>query len=467
MRVSIADIGAALHIAAFAEMTGEVCAVVTDSRKAVPGALFVCVPGERVDGHDFAAAAVERGAVALLAQRPLSVTDGNGREVPVFVVPDTVEALGRLARWWRDRTSAVVVGVTGTAGKTTVKEVLAQVLSVRGKTARNELNLNNQIGMPLSMLAADGDEAFWVMEAGISHEGDMEALGAVLHPDLALILNVGAGHTAGLGKKGVAWHKTRLLAALAEGGRALVSADYPDLAREARAVVGATQFFTAEGRPLRYSGAYTGHQENGRGVYRLRLDGEACDVQAPFVGGYGAENAIAIAAAAHMLGLSGAEIAQGFAAASLPPQRFTRRQCGAWTVIDDSYNANPLSMRRMLEAASEAAGGRTFVAVLGEMLELGDLADKEHETLGRELADMRPAAVLWKGGRFEALCSGLERGHYAGPVAQVDDEASLAAALEQCGCSPSQGGLALFKGSRGNHLETLAAAFAVWAQGRE
>ena len=467
MRVSIAEIGAALDIAAFAEKTGEVCGVVTDSRKAGPGSLFVCVPGERVDGHDFAAAAVERGAVALLAQRPLSVPDGGGGEVPVFVVPDSVEGLGQLARWWRDRTSALVTGVTGTAGKTTVKEVLAQVLSVRGKTARNALNLNNQIGMPLSMLAADGDEAFWVMEAGISHEGDMEALGAILRPDLALILNVGAGHTAGLGKKGVAWHKTRLLASLAGGGRALVSADYPDLAREARAVVGETQFFTAEGRPLRYSGTYTGHQENGRGLYRLRLDGDVCDVYAPFVGGYGAENAIAIAAAAHMLGLTAAEIVRGFAAATLPPPRFMRRQCGSWIVIDDSYNANPLSMRRMLEAASEAAGGKNFVAVLGEMLELGDLAEKEHEMLGRQLAELRPTAVFWKGGAFEALCGGLEHGKYAGFTARVSDGASLREALERCGCAPSQGGLVLFKGSRGNHLETLADAFAAWTRDGE
>ncbi len=465
MRVSIADIGAALHIAAYADMAGEVCGVVTDSRKAGPGSLFVCVPGEHADGHDFAEAAVARGAVALLAQRPLSVPDGRGGETPVFVVPDSVEALGKLARWQRDRVSAVVVGVTGTAGKTTVKEVLAQVLSVRGKTARNELNLNNQIGMPLSMLAADGDEAFWVMEAGISREGDMEALGAVLHPDLALILNVGAGHTAGLGKKGVAWHKTRLLTALAEGGRGLVSADYPDLAREARAVLGAVQFFTAEGRPMPYRGAYTGHVENGRGVYRLWLDGEACDVHAPFTGGYGAENAIAVAAAAHMLGLTPAEISEGFASAALPPQRFMRRQCGAWTVIDDSYNANPLSMRRMLEAASEAAGGKPFLVVLGEMLELGALSEKEHETLGRQLAEMRPAAVIWKGGEFEALCGGLERGKYAGFTARVEDEASFAAALSRSGCTPSQGGLVLFKGSRGNHLETLAAAFAAWANG--
>ena len=168
-----------------------------------------------------------------------------------------------------------------------------------------------------------------------------------------------------------------------------------------------------------------------------------------------------------MLGLTAAEIVRGFAAATLPPQRFMRRQCGAWTLIDDSYNANPLSMRRMLEAASETAGGRNFVAVLGEMLELGDLAEKEHETLGRELAELRPAAVFWKGGQFEAVRNGLERGKYTGCTAQVSDEASLRAALEQCGCSPAQGGLVLFKGSRGNHLETLAADFAVWAQNGE
>ena len=136
-------------------------------------------------------------------------------------------------------------------------------------------------------------------------------------------------------------------------------------------------------------------------------------------------------------------------------------------MIDDSYNANPLSMRRMLEAASEAAGGKNFVAVLGEMLELGDLAEKEHEMLGRQLAELRPTAVFWKGGAFEALCGGLERGNDAGFSARVSDGASLREALERCGCAPSQGGLVLFKGSRGNHLETLADAFAAWTRDGE
>lgn len=134
---------------------------VTDSREACPGALFVCVPGSRVDGHDFAAAAVERGAGAVLAQRPLPPVGA-----PVLLVPDTVTALGRIAALWRSRTRARVVGITGTAGKTTLKEVLAQVLAVRGQTARNALNHNNQIGMPRAMLATDGQEDFWVLEAG-------------------------------------------------------------------------------------------------------------------------------------------------------------------------------------------------------------------------------------------------------------------------------------------------------------
>ena len=268
-----------------------VTSVVTDSREAVAGSLFVCIAGERVDGHDYAARAVEQGAVAVLASRPL-----EGLSVPVLLVQDTV---GAVAALWRGKSSARVVGITGSAGKTTVKELLAHVLSRRGKTACNALNLNNQVGMPLCMLKTDGDEDFWVFEAGISHEGDMDELGAILQPDLALILNVGAAHTEGLGERGVAWHKSRLLAHLAPEGQALVSADYDDLVREARAVFGDVLFFTASGRPLSYRAAYAGCCDGVHGQYRLWLDGRPCDVIAPFRGDYGTENCIAVAPGAN------------------------------------------------------------------------------------------------------------------------------------------------------------------------
>lgn len=463
MRLSHNEIAAHLGHAVLADDLW-VTSVVTDSREVTPGALFVCVPGKRADGHDFAAQAREQGAVALLASRPLP--DAG---LPVLLVPDTVKALGRIAALWRGKTRAKVVAVTGTAGKTTLKETLAQVLSVRGSTARNALNHNNQIGMPCSVLAAKGDEDFWVMEAGISHEGDMDELAPVLRPDLAVILNAGVGHTEGLGKKGVAWHKARLLAHLAPHGLGLVSADYPDLAREARATGAALRFFSVAGKPVEYGAAYLGPAPTSqgagatRGLYRLRLNAETCEANTPFRSEYGAENSIAAAAAAHLLGLSPAEIAEGFARAALPPQRFSQSRVGAWELIDDTYNANPLSMRRMLEAAAEQACGRTFVTILGEMGELGEAADAMHEQLGELLATLKPDAVIWKGGHAQEMRAGLARGGYGGLCLSVNGVETFMAAwnafLRHSKADREQGGVLLFKGSRFNRLETLVQAF--------
>lgn len=470
MRLTYNEIAARLGLSAL-ESDIALTATVTDSREAAPGALFVCIPGSRVDGHDYVPAAVELGASAVLASRALP--DAG---VPVLVVENTVKALGSIAAMWRDKTTARVVGVTGTAGKTTLKEVLAQVLSVRGKTAKNALNNNNQIGMPRAMLANDGDEDFWVMEAGISHEGDMEELSSVMRPDIGLILNVGAGHTEGLGSKGVAWHKSRLLTNLAPKGIGLVCADYPELVREARATGAELHFFSAAGRAVDYRASYAGPapaQADGRdnaatgfdapddrrGLYHLWLDGARCDVTAPFRGEYGAENVIAVAAAAHLLGLSTAEIAQGLAQSELPVQRFNQARVGKWLLIDDTYNANPLSMRRMLDAAAERAAGRLFVPVLGEMLELGPQAAAEHEALGKHMAELKPAAIFWKGGHGENIRAGLTCGGYTGPWHEVYDAAAFAAAwaeLTQTAFAENKtGGVALFKGSRGNRLECL------------
>lgn len=470
MRLTYNEIAARLGLSAL-ESDIALTATVTDSREAAPGALFVCIPGSRVDGHDFVPAAVELGASAVLASRALP-----GAGVPVLVVEDTIKALGSIAAMWRDKTTARVVGVTGTAGKTTLKEVLAQVLSVRGKTAKNALNNNNQIGMPRAMLATDGDEDFWVMEAGISHEGDMEELSSVMRPDIGLILNVGAGHTEGLGSKGVAWHKSRLLTNLAPKGIGLVCADYPELVREARATGAGLHFFSATGRAVDYRASYAGPApaqvdgrddavtgidapDDRRGLYHLWLDGSRCDVTAPFRGEYGAENVIAVAAAAHLLGLSNAEIAQGLAQSELPVQRFNQTRVGKWLLIDDTYNANPLSMRRMLDAAAERAAGRLFVPVLGEMLELGPQAAAEHEALGKHLAELKPSAVFWKGGHGENIRAGLTCGGYTGPWFEVYDAAAFAAAWAELThtafAENKTGGVALFKGSRGNRLECL------------
>lgn len=459
MRLKLSELAAAAGCALAPEDDRDMTAVATDSRAVRPGTLFVCLAGEHVDGHDYALKAQEAGATAILGTRAPQAMPA-GLQVPYLRAEDAVKALGRMAALWRDRCAGVkVIAVTGTAGKTTVKELLAQTLALAGKTARNAANLNNQIGLPLSLLAADGDEAFWVMEVGISHEGDMDELGEIVRPDMALILNAGAGHTEGLGARGVAWHKARLLHYVPRDGVCLISADYPDLVREARAVRGDLLYFTAEGRPLRFGGTSAG-SEGERGRYRLNLDGRACDVLAPFRGGYGAENCIAVAAAATLLGLAPETIVRGLAGAELPAQRFVRKQVGPWRVIDDTYNANPLSMRRMLDAAAELAGGEggSFIAVLGEMRELGDLAAPEHERLGRHLAELRPDAIFWKGGQAEAVRAGLERGGYAGPFHAPADAGEFCALLGSMDKGTGRGGLVLFKGSRGNALEEWLSA---------
>ncbi|MBQ3059248.1 MAG: UDP-N-acetylmuramoyl-tripeptide--D-alanyl-D-alanine ligase, partial [Desulfovibrio sp.] len=431
-----------------------VSSVVTDSRKAVPGSLFVCIAGERTDGHEYAASAVAQGASMVLASRPLA-----DLEVPVLQVEDTVRALGSLAGLWRSMSNARVIGVTGTAGKTTLKEALAQVLAVRGKTARNAMNLNNQIGMPLSVLGTDGDEDFWVMEAGISHDGDMDDLASVLRPDLGLILNVGPGHTEGLGGRGVAWHKARMLAWLAEGGSGLVSADYPDLCREVSVQGAPVRYFSTRDRGSEFYAAWLG-QEGTLGHYTLQLPGCALEVAAPFGGAYGAENCIAIAAAAHLMGLEADEIAEGLRTVQLPSQRFRYARMGSWDVIDDTYNANPLSMSRMLEAAAGQAQGRAFVVVLGEMGELGACSGEMHEDLGWHLAHLAPQAVFWAGGQALAVHTGLKAGGYGGAWLPVEGVQDFVAAWKDHMISMSNG-LILFKGSRFNGLEKYVQALRV------
>lgn len=426
-----------------------------DSRTVGRGDIFFCIKGERVDGHDFAARAVEAGAGLVVAERPLpGVT-----HAPVVVVEDSVMALGRVAHAWRERFTGTLVAVTGSAGKTTVKEMLAQVLSQHAPTAKNALNRNNQIGMPLSLLKATGEERFWVMEAGISHAHDMDELGAILCPDVALVLNAGGAHAAGLGERGVAWHKARLLHHLRPDGLGFACADYTDLRREALAAYPQVRLFSTQDTTCPLYATACGSDAAGKGLYALRLPatGEGARellVTTPFRGGYGAENALAVAAVAAALGLSDAEITAGFATATLPEQRFEQVRCGDWLVINDSYNANPLSMRRMLEAARELAKDRPLVAVLGAMGELGDTAEREHGALGERLAAAGVCAVYWRGDFAAVVEQGLRAAGGKAPFVTCKDAADFATAWRALNVP---GGVVLCKGSRSNALEEFVA----------
>ena len=442
-----------------------------DSRDVVPGDVFFCLPGEKSDGHDFARDAAKAGAGAIVASRdpfPPPFSTGEplpGGPPPVFLVPDVRKALWRLAMRWRDLSSARVIGLTGSAGKTSVKEVLASVLAARGATDRNPLNLNNQIGLPLSLLNSSSDSAFWVMELGISEAGDMDELGRILRPDTGLLLNVGDAHVLGLGERGVAACKAGLLDHIRPSGLAVVSADYPDLNAELEKRLPALA--DRKIRCLRFSSSrsgtdfraeYRGPGPDGRGRYRVLAAQEEFTVDTPFRGEFGGENVAAIVAVALAHGLTRAEIEQGFSGARLPVRRFNSKRYGPFTLLDDSYNSNPLSATRMLKAAAGMAAeyAQPLVLVLGEMLELGDTAQRAHEALGEAMAGTEPSLVFWKGGRAPAVLEGLRKAGYRGNFHALDREEDFSRLLDDL--APA-GGLFLFKGSRANHMENLVEIF--------
>ncbi len=462
MRMTMDEIASCLKtdVAGLACDNGIICSVATDSKKISKNGLFVCIKGQKADGHDFVTEALKNGASAILAQKPLPQIP-----IPVFVVEDTVKALGKLATCWRNKTGAIVVGVTGTAGKTTLKEVLSSILSEHGKVAKSQLNHNNQIGLPISILETDGDEKFWIMEAGISHDGDMDDLGAILNPDIGLVLNAGAGHLEGLAKKGVAWHKARLFNYLAPGGKAVICADYPELVQETKKY--GVEFVTFTTKPQDHDLEwYSRSRDDTDETCELMLDGNICKIKMPLSGEAGEEVSIAAGTCAALLGLSISEISSGFSNVKLPPQRFNEETIASWHVIDDSYNANPLSMKRMLQIGKAKANslGRPFYAILGEMGELGRDTGILHEELGKTLGELKPDFVFFKGKSFEDFRKGFLAIQPCnnGKLYLINDASDFESLLKKTilqGQSMNTGGVILFKGSRSNKLEMFVRSF--------
>ena len=445
-----------------------------DSRTVSEGDLFVCLKGEKVDGHDYAARACEAGAAAILASRDIEGLHEAFPTVPLFVVENPEKALGKIAHAVRMRFAGKVIGVTGTAGKTTLKEWLYSLISQEYRCARTEGNHNNQLGLPLTICNTCGDEDYWVIEAGISHAGDMEELAGILRPDIGVVLNAGTGHTEGLGAMGVAWHKTRMFTVLADKGYAVTSSDYPDLekwASEACEAKGSTLYFFSVARDRRDFVAK--NSQPGIGCVTLvdRQNPRLCHVCArrgdrveetivtmPMAGRAAAENLACVTLVASLLRLDLCFLQKAIEEASVPDHRYSREVIGKSIVIDDCYNANPLSMGRMVEAAATESRQGAFIPVLGAMGELGAEAANAHKILGAQLKSLAPAFVLWKGAYAQDVREGL------GPDIpllsfETDEECAqcFSKGLSSLSMDPANEGVTvLVKGSRSNRLETAA-----------
>ncbi|MGX9365286.1 UDP-N-acetylmuramoyl-tripeptide--D-alanyl-D-alanine ligase [Desulfoplanes sp. PS50] len=433
------------------EMDRDVLCVQTDSRLVRSGDLFFCIAGQNMDGHRFAAEAVAKGACAVVAHTPLPEI---ASPTPVLLVRNTLDALARLASYWRIQTRATVIGITGSAGKTTVKEMLASLLGREGTTAKNFRNWNNQLGLPLSMLACSGEERFWVMELGISRPGDMEDLGTILQPDFVVITNVGPCHLEGLGDVvGVAKAKATLLDYMKDEGTAVVSGDYSELVDQVSRRSSRNIFFSTRDASSDFFAAYQGSDEQGMGRFRLIMGGLDETVSLPMHGKEMAENCIAVAAMAGTLGLGSETIFQGLKAYVPVDQRFAVASQGSWTVIDDTYNANPLSMQRAIERAGLLHPGKPLVLVLGEMMELGSYAEKGHQDMGMWVGHSSCSLLFFAGQHADAVREGL--GTWAGrfiPLTSPDELRTHAHLL------PPEGTI-LFKGSRSCRMERFLEVF--------
>ncbi|MFJ2521181.1 UDP-N-acetylmuramoyl-tripeptide--D-alanyl-D-alanine ligase [Cellulosimicrobium cellulans] len=444
--------------------------VVVDSRRVAPGSLFVALPGEHVDGHDFAAGAVAAGATLVLAAREL--------DVPCVVVDDVQTALGELARHvlatLRERGDVRVVAVTGSVGKTTTKDLLGQLLRPEGETVVPRGSFNNEIGLPLTVLEADESTRFLVLEMGASGVGHLTYLTRIAPPDVSVVLVVGSAHLGEFGGiEAVARAKSELVTGLAPGGVAVLNADDLRVAAMAELAPGeVVTFGTIPAADVRAEDL--GIDRTGRASFTLRVrPGAAGDARRAeemharatlgLVGEHHVTNALAAATAALRLGVALPDVAARLSdARALSPHRMqvTERPDGI-TVIDDSYNANPDSMRAALKALAVMAGrDRRSVAVLGEMLELGEDSRVAHDDLGRLVVRLNVKLLVVVGEGAGGIHDGAtQEGSWGDETRFVPDVEAASALLRD---ELREGDVVLVKASNGSGLwrlgDELAAA---------
>ncbi|MDN5332260.1 MAG: UDP-N-acetylmuramoyl-tripeptide--D-alanyl-D-alanine ligase [Tepidanaerobacteraceae bacterium] len=389
---------------------GKISGISTDSRTIKPGELFVPLIGEKFDGHDFIKMAFERGAGASLCSedRKYKISDLEF-EKPLILVKDTKEALLKLAEYYRSLFDIPFVAITGSVGKTSTKEMVAAVLGSRYKVLKNEGNFNNEIGLPLTIFGLD-DHEVGVVEMGMSGFGEIRRLSILVKPKVGVITNIGVSHIEKLGsKENIARAKLEIAEVLSEKDLMVLNADSPELYAKKGKLIPRTLFFGIEKGDLKAEDIVSLGQDGM--TFRVTGDGIDFPVKIPFVGIHQVYNALAAVAVGLEFGLSVDEIRRGLLDAKPCKMRleFKKSRTGA-TVIDDSYNASPDSMKAALKVLSELGKGKKKAAVLGDMLELGDYAADAHREVGKCAAAVTDILVCI-GNHAEDLARGaLEEG---------------------------------------------------------
>lgn len=420
-----------------------------DSREVGPGEVFVAIAGERVDGHEFVASAVASGAVAAIVEREV---DGQ----PCLIVSDPVAALGRFAAWYRrEVVKARVIGITGSSGKTTTKDLIAEVLDGHVVAARG--SFNTEVGLPLTILGADDATRFLVLEMGMRGLGHISYLAEIAAPNIGVVLNVGTAHVGMMqDPSDIARAKSELVQALAHDATAVLNADDPQVAAMATVTPAAVMWFgTREDVDVRATDIELDDQ--GRPTFTLHVAGEdPVSVSLALHGEHFVENALAAAAVGHVCGVSAKHIAERLTAARArsPWRMEVHTTSTGVTVISDVYNANPESMRAALKALRSMGQGRRTWAVLGEMRELGDVSVHEHDAIGRLAVrlDISRLVCVGAGTKVMHLAASNEGSWGEESIWVADAQAAIELLDEQL----EPGDVVLIKASRSVGLEVIA-----------
>ncbi len=431
--------------------------VVIDSRRAAPGGLFAAVEGERADGHDFAGAAIAAGAVAVLGTRPCGAA--------ALIVGDVPTALARLAQEVLARRPQVTIaGITGSSGKTSTKDLTAQLVERLGPTVAPEGSYNNEFGFPLTVLRADERTRYMVLELAARGAGHIASLCEIAPPRIGAVLNVGHAHTGEFGGiEQVARAKGELPAALpaaGAGGVAILNEGDPRVMAMARRTEARVVTFGVGGSPD-FTATDVRLDDLGRASFTLVTPAGAAPVRLALHGAHHVPNALAAAAIAAEMGLGLADIAGGLSAATARSKwRMEVRQApGGVTVVNDAYNANPESVRAALDALRHMARGRRSFAVLGQMAELGDESRASHEEVGALAAGTGVTGLIVVGKEAAPILNGaLATSGWHGEAIGVPDGPGAAAALRG---RLADGDVVLVKASRAAGLESVAAELLV------
>ncbi|MCM0080210.1 UDP-N-acetylmuramoyl-tripeptide--D-alanyl-D-alanine ligase [Geomonas sp. Red32] len=430
-----------------------VAGVSTDSRAVAAGELFIALRGDRFDGHQFVKGAAEKGVSVFLVDNHWKKENELPEGAAGVVVENTERALGDLASFHRRRFKIKMVAVTGSNGKTTTKEMLSCILSQTGPGLKTEGNLNNLIGLPLTLLRLTGRERWAVVELGMSAFGEIDRLAEIADPDVGIITNAFPAHLETLGSvEGVAKAKGELFLRLKPGSSAVYNVDDPLISKCPTHLNVTRLTFGLRGAEVS-SANITSLGKAGES-FVLRLPGEEQPIHLRAYGRHNIYNALAAAAAAQALGISGEVIRQGLEEFTPYDKRFQLEETAGVILINDSYNANPASMAAALKTLHEVVeGGGRCVAVLGDMLELGTGTVEAHRELGKLAAASVARLYLLGDLAGEVARGALDAGLPAGQVMIGKDHEEVA---REVAAWVEPGDCVLFKGSRGMRMERAA-----------